>query len=84
MVRVPKQAPRVVDARWGLGVGHLVYRCRLRLWQSKGWGWHPPTTFAEVILRLELDFYFRFERTVHFRFVLNEVMVGVLPLGVRV
>jgi hypothetical protein len=46
-----------------------------------GWAWHPPIIFEEVTWKLELDFYFRFVKTVrHFR---NGAKVGVLPHGVR-
>ena len=71
----------VAGAHWVSGVGCWVCKYRPRLWQSVGWAWHPPIIFEEVTWKLELDFYFRFVKTVrHFR---NGAKVVVLPHGVR-
>ena len=73
----------VVGVRLVWEVGHLACKYHPRPWQSAVWAWRPPTAFAEVALRLELDFYFRFVKIDHFRFELNGVRVKVLPHGVR-
>ena len=71
----------VACVHWVSGAGCWVCKYRPRLWQSVGWAWHPPIIFEEVTWKLELDFYFRFVKTVrHFR---NGAKVGVLPHGVR-
>ena len=71
----------VAGAHWVSGAGCWVCKYRPRLWQSVGWAWHPPIISEEVTWKLELDFYFRFVKTV--RHFLNGAKVVVLPHGVR-